>query len=407
MILYFNSKITAENLTQNYARGDYFFPIVYPKKNFNNISKYKVLCDTLTTYSAINFTKVIINIEIDEITLEEQTEFKLFVHDLFKTKNLILFFTRPSTIKTWISDIESYKSELNFNEPVLVVMNHDHPFVDYQTTTFLNCIQTIFKSDSSNRYKVFYYSHSPEVCDWVINGRGEVSFNEFKNGIYVSSEINYWIDSIVVMTFETLLHIFKSAIYNDIEYIGRIDWPGVKYKKLNLKGYAFCREFFRHYDGYNHVTGLHLFDAFKPSELPRIAFVDTKNSEEVLDFYYHLWRINFLLALKTKLKKASFWKNSKKDILVNFLEESFDIFEGSYLDQDVLSGLINPAEKSFLSLSLRNRVYYFANSIFNEVCIDINIEKTSYQNQLVKSFKYFVGFLYYLKKINAKYFKKD
>ena len=120
-----------------------------------------------------------------------------------------------------------------------------------------------------------------------------------------------------------------------------------------------------------------------------------------------MWRINFLLALKTKLKKASFWKNSKKDILVNFLEESFDIFEGSYLDQDVLSGLINPAEKSFLSLSLRNRVYYFANSIFNEVCIDINIEKTSYQNQLVKSFKYFVGFLYYLKKINAKYFKKD
>ena len=66
MILYFNSKITVENLTQDYTRGDYFFPIVYPKKNINGISKYRVLCETLRTYSIFNFSKVIIKIIINK-----------------------------------------------------------------------------------------------------------------------------------------------------------------------------------------------------------------------------------------------------------------------------------------------------------------------------------------------------
>ena len=382
MILYFNSKITSENLTQDYTRGDYFFPIVYPKKNINAISKYRVLCDTLSTYSVINFSKVIINIEIDNITVEEQAEFKLFIKGLFKSENLTLFFTRPSTLNTWIKDIESYKTILDFNEPVLVVMNHDHPFVDYQVYTFSNCIKNIFKPDVSNKYKVFYYSHSPEICEWVINGRGKVFFHKINHGLYLSSEINDWIDSIVIMTFETLLHIFKSAIYNSNEYIGRIDWPGIKYKKLSLKGYAFCREFFRHYDGYNHITGLRLFEEFKPDELPKTKFVEKKSAEELLDFYYSMWRINFLLALKSKLKNTFFWNISKKDVLIDFIEETFQIFEESYLNQDLICGLINSDEKAILNLGLRNRVYYNANLIYGEVSLDINIEKPSYYKQL-------------------------
>jgi hypothetical protein len=392
MILYFNSKITVENLTQDYTRGDYFFPIVYPKKNINGISKYRVLCETLRTYSIFNFSKVIINIEIDNISIVEQNEFKQFIDELFNSDNLTLFFTRPSTLNSWIIDIESYNTQLDFNEPVLVVMNHDHPFVDYQAFTFINCIENIFTSGVSNKYKVFYYSHSPEVCDWAINGRGKVKFSNINDGLYISSEINDWIDSIVVMTFETLLHIFKSAIFNSNEYIGRIDWPGVKYNNLSLIGYAFCREFFRHYDGYNHVTGLHLFEEFKSDQPLKTVFVAKKNTEELLNLYYSMWRINFLLALKTKLKNSSFWNVSQKDVLIDFMEDSFLIFEESYLNQDFLCGLINSEEKRILNLGLRNRVYYYANSIFNEIHVDIYIEKPSYYKQVKNYIRYCLNY---------------
>jgi hypothetical protein len=381
MILYFNSKITIDSLTSDYTRYDYFYPIVYPKKNINIVTKLKVVKDVLFTYSSLPFSKVIINIDIDEISAEVKAEFKLFVENLFKTNYLVLNFARPSTIESWIEDIEKYEYQIDINEPVLVAMNHDHSFVDYQVNTFLNCVQQVFSKNVSNKYKVLYYSHSSEVCDWILNGRGSAIFNKYNNGLHISNKINNWIDSIVLMSFETLKHIFQSAIYHD-EYIGRIDWPNVKYENLNLIGYAYCREFFRHYDGYNHITGMRFIEEYKADEIPRTYFPKDVGINSKLDFYYSTWRMLFLLAIRNRIKKSSFWKKTKKSVLIEIIEISICLFQESYLEQDFENGLINNEEKLLLLNGLRNRIYYFSNSLYSEISIDLEIDSPSYFVQI-------------------------
>jgi hypothetical protein len=354
---------------------------VYPKKDINNSNKLKIVKDTLLTYSTINFSKVIINLEIDGISAEVKDELRLFIDDIFDSNLSSLNFTRPSTIKSWLNDINQYENIFNFNEPVLVVMNHDHSFVDYQVDTFLNCVQEVFSKSESNKYKVLYYSHCPEVCDWILNGRGETSFNEYRNGLYVSNKINNWIDSIVLMTFETLKHIFLSANYQN-EYIGRIDWPNVKYDNLNLIGYAYCREFFRHYDGYNHITGMRFVNEYKVDEIPRTRLPNNNDINSKLEFYYTIWRMLFLLAIKNRLKNSNFWKKSKKSVFVEVIEISICLFEEAYFVQDFKNGFISEEEKILLLNGLRNRIYYFANSLYLEVSVDLQLDSPPYFVQI-------------------------
>jgi hypothetical protein len=380
MILYFNSRLTIDNLTSDYTRYDYFYPIVYPKKDINVSTKLKILKDTLFTYSLINFSKVIINIEIDGINAEGKDEFKIFVDEIFGSNLLTLNFVRPSTIKTWIDDINQYENQLDFNEPALVVMNHDHPFVDYQVDTFLNCIQEVFSKKESNKYKVLYYSHCPEICDWILNGRGETTFNKNKNGLFISNKIDKWIDSIVLMTFETLKHIFLSANYQN-EYIGRIDWPNVKYDNLNLIGYAYCREFFRHYDGYNHITGMRFVNEYKTDEITRTYFPNNANINSKLDFYYSIWRMLFILSIRNRLKCSNFWKKSRKSVFVEIIETSINLFDEIYFEQDFKIGFISYEEKSILLNGLRNRIYYFSNSLYLDISVDLQIDAPPYYNQ--------------------------
>ena len=58
-----------------------------------------------------------------------------------------------------------------------------------------------------------------------------------------SEVIDHWIDTICVMTMETLSHVWSRIKFTG-SYIGRLDWVGAEYSYLALTTYVFPREFF-------------------------------------------------------------------------------------------------------------------------------------------------------------------
>jgi hypothetical protein len=90
----------------------------------------------------------------------------------------------------------------------------------------------------------------------------------------------------------------------------------------------------------------------------------------------------FLLAIKNRLKNSNFWKKSKKSVFVEVIEISICLFEEAYFVQDFKNGFISEEEKILLLNGLRNRIYYFANSLYLEVSVDLQLDSPPYFVQI-------------------------
>ena len=262
MVLFFNTKLVNKEIYED--NKNTYYPVMMPK-NFVYENKYQlsleILKTTLISYSKLKLTACYFYIELNNENNE--IEIKELILNLFSSKTIeILSFYRPSKLNDWknsISKLSKYKSI-----PIITVFNHDHPFVDYQQNTFYNIIRKVFNNTESNFKKVFIYSHVPEATNVVLNLKRYYGnlFKVHSDNLY-KAKINYTIDSFAIMTYDTLNFIFESVIkYPD--YIGRIDWQGLYFKKLNLDCYVYLREFFCHYEGYSHVTGSNLYCYIDP-----------------------------------------------------------------------------------------------------------------------------------------------
>lgn len=374
MILYFNTKLVNSSLINSEVPHSYFYPIVYPRSEsiLSKCSPFSILLKTIKSYSVIDFTAVIFNIEIDLDIPNYKKILSDFINDNFKQSNVILNFNRPSTIQDWILDINGYKEQINFNEPVFVAMNHDHPFVDYQTVTFSKIVSKVFTYDDNNFKKVLYYSHAPETFSWAINGRGEVKYKCFSGNISVSSDVDNWIDSIGIMTFNTLLYLWQKAEFKG-SYIGRLDWDNVKYRNLELAIFSFPREFCKHYDGYNHITGLRLDHEIQSySKLP-YNLPPVEETDRLLNFYYSRWLdISFLMIRDFLIKRKGVF-GVKKETFVEGIEISLKPFIEAYLAEDIEANIIDNTILPQLVYSIRNKIFYNANWLYNEMMIDIEL----------------------------------
>ena len=58
---------------------------------------------------------------------------------------------------------------------------------------------------------------------------------------------------------------------------------------LELTTYIFPREFFRHYDGYGHTTGLRLNELLTLNSILPFEFSAKGSIDEFVLFYYQLW----------------------------------------------------------------------------------------------------------------------
>jgi len=370
--LYFNSRITEQSLIPDRIDSGWFYPVTYPQRvGTGSLSQYAVLLKTIESYAVFKFDTVIFNITIDFIDSQIEEELKKLITDNYSANKIIIRFTRPSTLDEWKKDVAEVSSLIEKNSPVLVVMNHDHPFIDYTPDVFNAVVEKVFPKSGNNFGKALYYSHAPEVISSVINGRSRTKYMRQSGGIYARDITDRWVVSIWVMTIETLGHILSREMCSGSSYMGRIDWAGVEYDQLTLTTYVFPREFFKHFDGYGHITGMRLISDISTAKSTVLQFPGDDDTNGIVDFYYQRWIDCFLLAVRDALRKETPSFASTNNIFKKAIEESLELFRIGYLEADVVAGLIHERRISALEGALRSHIYYFGNLLFESIKTDI------------------------------------
>jgi len=369
--LYFNCFITEDKKNDlSYGDRGFFYPVTYPRPFLSgSMSQFDILIKVIESYSVIEFDVAVFNLDIPFSTDKIRRQIEELIIENITYKKLYLSFKRPSTVSDWAGDIENYKNIFKKESPLLVVMNHDHPFVDYTASSFECVVENVFPPLEENFGKVLCYSHAPE---FVSNAMNDVDFFQISPCLYKKDHINNWVDSLCIMTSETLIHIWKRLIY-DGEYIGRFDWPGSSFNSLDLTMYIHTREYFRHYDNYGHVTGMRLFSEFQantkyPINTP--VFID-KN--DMVDFYYQKWIDCFLLSIRDHMINQRFNLKPIKKVLIEVVRKTIVHFKISYLESDVKNKIITEEDLFFLESAVSNKIYYKLNSTFNEILIDVKL----------------------------------
>ena len=370
--LYFNCRITEQRLTPDRIDSCWFYPVTYPQRGgTGSLSQYAVLLKTIESYAVFKFDTVIFNIGLDFIDSHIEEELKKRITDNYSANEVILRFTRPSTLEEWKRDVAEASTLIEKDSPVLVVMNHDHPFIDHTPDVFNALVEKVFPKSENNFGKVLYYSHAPEAISSAVNGRSSTKYIRQSGGIYKGEVINDWTVSIWVMTMATLGHILSRAKCSESFYMGRIDWAGVWYSRLALTPYIFPREFFKHFDGYGHVTGIRLISDISTTKSPVLQFPGDDDASGIVDFYYQRWLDCYLLAVRDALRSETSTAASTKSIFTKAIEESLELFRIGYLEADVAAGLIHERRMSAIEGALSSHIYYFGNLLFESIKTDI------------------------------------
>jgi hypothetical protein len=393
--LYFNCFLVENKSDQlSHSHKGFFYPVTYPKSQMiGEYSQYDILVKAIKSYSTLEFDEVVFNLDIPYATKSMKSNLLDLIKCELQFNNLQVFFNRPSTVVDWKKDVEKNRFFFKPNTPILVVMNHDHLFIDYSTLTIDKVISQVFPESDSNFGKVLYYSHAPEVISTAINNKGHHGFHGASSLIYKSERIDDWIDSLGIMTIETLAHIWDNLLF-DGDYIGRFDWPGVRYKSLNVALYVYPREFFRHFDGYGHVTGIRLFSESQYKDDYPAGYPDFYNKQEMVDFYYQRWIDCFTLTVRDYIVKFRFELGPVKEFYVDAIEFTIKQFRMTYLEMDCNEGLITKDEVKFIEDAIISMIFYNANQIFNDILVDIKLLKQGKVKEMFFLVNYYIRKVY-------------
>ena len=383
MVLYFNSKITNKTVFFNTSISlTTYSEIPFPKESILEYAdKLEVLKKTLISYSKLNFIACIFNIEIDD-SEESFKEIKELIINNFNCKDLLINKRRPSSLKDWKKDLDGIRERFGDEMPIFLCQNHDHPFVDYQSSSFEKVVNSVFPKVENNFSKCLIYSHSPDFTSMSYGAQkgGAFLFLKEEKPIFRTKRVNTYFDSIVILTLETIFYILNQLKFSG-DYLGRFDWPGVQFNNLQVRYYFFSREFFRHFDGYYISTGMRCFEDLNESKHLPFQFPKAGNTTEKINFYYQRWIDNFMIYLRDELlkkpSKTAIYKTYK-----NALISSLSFFDRTYLKEDLEHSLIAAEEYEMLKTGLENKVYFNFNSIFNTLNTELVLYNRGYRYQL-------------------------
>lgn len=379
--LYFNCRVTGKNLISNGVGSGFFYPIIYPKNSRDlSFTQTEILLEVIKSYSSIEFDIAVFNISIDAQDDGISMSITEVIEEYIRANKIIVSFVRPSSLKEWQCDLVRVSELIGPNSPVLVVMNHDHIFVDYTPMVLGQIIEKIFPESNDNFGKALVYSHAPESIAELINNRYCLS----RNGIPYKQKDSKHLSSILVMTLETL-NSYISCINKSNDYIGRlIDWPGVTYKSFTLKVFNFPREFFRHFDGYGHITGLRSLEDSRRS-MNAVQFPDVMLGIPTLaEFYYARWINCFMIYIRDELAVNRGLCSIEKDIFVCAIENSLNLFQRGYIDADCESGILPVVLRNQLDNAVRSQIYYHANELHVMLANEIALMHTSKSRKVYK-----------------------
>jgi hypothetical protein len=365
-----------------------------PRSPEDAIQKFEVLRLSLRSMASLPVNKVLYNIELgdgfDGIVKEAVDH---MIHEFFPNAEFRTELKRPTSLQEWQASSRFASCFFGPNTPVVCCFNHDHIFVDYNAEPLLNVIEKIF-GEIADFHAFLGYSHTPECISQAHNCEAyrhrlastlgmELDFHSFRmhtESLYSYVEVGK-IDGIFVTTPQGLERLWLSA-RSQVAYIPRPDWPGVDFPETNFVKYLCTREFFRHFDGYGHVTtiprylGLS-FDDFDigsgvmKSRIPLFQFTrepdasyDDKWVERLAEAYAHLFKDVYLLSMRDYL----FWcltMTTERPALAQAMEKAYQVFRKTYLEADIENDVYSRIE-----FIVRNRLFGSLNSIATELLAD-------------------------------------
>lgn len=229
--------------------------------------KEEVLDLSLTSIRDLPIEKIILNIEATKEYDGAPERLFARVRELFPRAEVHREPKRPTNLHAWMQSTTFAEKVFGPTMPVICFFNHDHIFVDYRPEPFLRAVETVF-SAKDNRSAFLGYSHAPETISLIFDHRASLvrlwHVNGLEPGIMppVRQAASLYkccvkgsIDGIFVTTTAGLRYLWSNAIMRE-SYTPRPDWKGVSFPGVLFDVYLTGREFFRHFDGYGHVTSL-------------------------------------------------------------------------------------------------------------------------------------------------------
>lgn len=250
--LYYNTKLTEVSVhSKNFLHLTNFFHPAYFPSHFDTISVSSIdqCLFSIESLHVLKFNKAIFNISLDVDEEKVRQKIKNVIQEKIKANNVIINWSRPSTRDHWLEDVEQLEIIVG-NEPVLVIMNHDHPLNPKYSNLFTKDVEKCFLTNKYHR--VMSYSHCPEMLA-----------NHFNSGLKTQEKIFRkkitWFDTLYLMRAKTLKLLFENLVvpYKEF-YLGRIDWPGVYIKPTVLEFFICTKPYFYHLGSYQHINGINI-----------------------------------------------------------------------------------------------------------------------------------------------------
>ena len=372
--LYFCCRITTTPLhSGSDGNSGFFYPTPYPRnQRAGNDSQLDILVHSLTSFAPLKFRNAIINIQVDGGFESDCSRISSAINDSINSVHTKIRFARASSLREWQAEARSLSDELGASEILLVSMNHDHFYSDYNPDALDRAVQSVFGGPVADRHgKLLSYTHAPELISDALLNRG---WNQHGDNLYRNSACVRFVDCTHIMTCSTLCYIWDSVLEAP-DYLGRFDWPGVKFRDMRLEKYVRLREFFRHYDGYGHVTGMRLFSDVREAVTGRSASTDVSDSSCNIDFHYQKWLDSYALFLRNYIVSKN-WPLQRRSVLFRkALEISLAVYHDSVLKEDANEGVAS--FKSEILRDLRSKVFYNANWIYSQILVDIELMPVS------------------------------
>ena len=334
--LYFNSRLT--NQTPQVSSGiniTGIWPTPYPSRFLRKpLNQLEVLKKSLESMKGFKFRLAYFNLEIDDdIDQTASLDIEDYLNNCIHAEKLILNRKRPSTKREWEIDTEKFSMLCGKTEPVLVAMNHDYIFIDYDQDAMERVVDKVFGISEGN------VSEVPRVFDYAFTSI-EMFLDKYYRSAYDTTTASFKrrgssteVAPIVVTDAQTLRKFASSIKAGDSVYVGRLmDWPGIKHQPFQVDIYRMPREFFRHYDGYGMVTGLQAISDLRKQDISPPEFNAEADVVKVVEFFYQVWVDTYLLFVRDYLRDR--WRKRCKlsEIFREAVETSLFYFRKSHLE---------------------------------------------------------------------------
>jgi hypothetical protein len=280
------------------------YPTLYPKDSNN---KVEVLERSIASIGSLPISDIFYYIEIDSDIQYSESRFEVLLRTIFKSATIHALTNRPTTKQSWLMVVDRLEKEISDTKPIVLILNHDHIFVDTDPRMFL---QTLLYLCTNNQNHYLIYSHAPECVSLALNFDALNFRQSHYNGgtfprsrpVEITKELYgmhaLHIDGVFATTLSGMRYLWENTIVTT-EYAPRPDWPGVQIG-APLKVFFSTREFFRHFDGYGHITRLPSMLGLSLARLQNSCSTYSKEYSDdlMLDFRVNLFESVYLLSIR-------------------------------------------------------------------------------------------------------------